>query len=80
MMHLGDEFSRLQSWGMPGETSTSTIPFAKSIEEIAKEQWNSETDSYNQWPVLGQDEKDALIEEVWKKFDKLQELENIRSF
>jgi hypothetical protein len=30
-------------------------------EEVAKARWNAQADQYNQWPELGQDEKDALI-------------------
>jgi hypothetical protein len=33
-------------------------------ERIAKEKWNSESDEYNQWDALGQDEKDVLIKDV----------------
>jgi transcriptional regulator with XRE-family HTH domain len=33
-----------------------------NIEEKARTRWNQNADKYNQWPTLGQDEKDSLIE------------------
>ncbi|WP_116826525.1 MULTISPECIES: hypothetical protein [Pseudomonas syringae group] len=32
-----------------------------SIAQIAANRWNAETDEFNQWDALGQDEKDELI-------------------
>jgi len=29
--------------------------------ESAKRKWNAEADGYNQWPALGEREKDALV-------------------
>jgi len=33
-------------------------------ERIAKDKWNKEADAFNQWDALGQDEKDALINQL----------------
>lgn len=38
-------------------------------ETTARERWNGIADEYNQWDALGQDEKDALIQdEIRRRF------------
>ena len=38
--------------------------------ERARSRWNARADQFNQWDVLGQDEKDELIDQEQQLFER----------